>query len=74
MDILYVLLEGADDQRFFNKILKPELSKRYDRIIPYLYASRPKKVREHYVESLNKSNAEYIVFSDFDVSPLHDFK
>lgn len=69
MNVLYVLLEGADDQRFFDKILKPELSKKYHKIITYLYASRPKKVTEHYVESLNKNNAEYIVFSDFDVSP-----
>jgi len=68
VNILYVLLEGADDQRFFNKILRPELLKKYDKVIPYLYASTPKKVIEHHVESLNKNNAEYIVFSDFDVS------
>lgn len=63
---LYVLLEGGDDQRFFDQILKPEFEKKYDKAIPYLYARRSKKSLEELLNSLNKNDQDYIIFSDFD--------
>lgn len=64
-----MLLEGPDDQRFFENVLKSEFLKKYDKISLFLYARRPKKVRENMVKSLEHLNYDYIIFSDFDVAP-----
>ena len=71
--IFYVLLEGPDDARFFDLILRPQLLKKYDQIITYLYSGRPQKIRERYVESLNKSDSDYMIISDFDSSTCITF-
>ena len=65
---LWVLLEGPDDQRFFDKLLRPEFLKKYDKITPYLYAQRSKKEIERTIKSIKDLGSEYIIFSDFDCS------
>lgn len=64
MDILHVLLEGRDDERFFEKIFQAKLSK--FRIKKYLYATRSKEHNKSYIETLNRGGLEYIVFADLD--------
>ncbi len=63
---LYVLLEGSDDDRFFNYVFKPELSKIYNKIVKYQYAQRSKKNVDRLMHTLKHSGYEYVVFSDFD--------
>ncbi len=65
---LFVLLEGTDDERFFNRVLKSELAKKYDKIVTYLYAERPKKAIESMLNSLKRADSEYVIFADFDTS------
>lgn len=66
---LYVLLEGPDDQRFFEQILKHEFLKKYDKIMPpYLYAKMSKKSIGKLLNALNKGGREYIIFSDLDTA------
>ncbi len=66
---LYILIEGDDDERFFERIIKPEFQKIYDHVQLYKYASRPSKIIENFVKSINKMNADYIVAADINHSP-----
>ena len=64
--IIYVLLEGEDDERFLNKIIKTELEKRHSRVKVYKYAQVTRKELEKFVSWLKKSSTAYIFFSDMD--------
>ena len=52
--ILYVLLEGSDDERFFNSVLRKKFTNKYDLIKPYMYAQISKKRLKTFIEALNK--------------------
>ena len=54
--------------RFFENVLKAKFMKKYDKIKPYQYSGMPKKTREKFVKSLEQSNSDYIIFSDFDMA------
>lgn len=68
MATVYVLLEGPDDERFFQSVLRPRLAETYSTIRTYLYAQRSKKDVETYVRTLNNSQQDYIVLADLDSS------
>lgn len=66
---LYILIEGNDDERFFERIIKPRFQKIYDEVKFYQYACQPSKKIENFVNSINKMNADYIVAADMNDSP-----
>ena len=66
METLYVLLEGGDDKRFFDKVFRTKFSK--FRIKIYLYAARSKESNKKYIENLRRNSWKYIVFADSDSS------
>ena len=65
MTFLYVLLEGSDDKRFFDGVLRAELEKSRD-IKTIMYANASSKNLETLVRSLNRRCGEYIIFADSD--------
>ena len=68
--ILYILLEGVDDERFFSSIVSPLFQDKYSYIVFYKYASEaPKKIRNFLksIKSMNEKNlADYYFVSDMD--------
>ena len=64
--VIYALLEGEDDERFLNRIVRAELEKKYSRVKVYKYAQTTRNDLEKFVSSLKKSGTAYIFFSDMD--------
>ena len=66
MTKLFFLLEGPDDERFFESVLKEKFLRKYSDITLYDYAGRSKKQLESFMKTLKSANKEYIILSDFD--------
>ena len=64
--VIHVFLEGEDDERFLNKIIKPELLKKYSKVKVFKYAQTTRPILEKFVTILKNSHATYIFFSDMD--------
>ena len=65
---LVILLEGNDDERFFEKIVKPFFQKRY-RVEFWKYAQEKDERIVNFVKSLNSMKADYIFASDINDAP-----
>ncbi len=65
-----VFLEGRDDEKFFDSVMRGELAKRYN-VETRLYASKDKETLVQFVETLHKIKRDYIVFADFDQSTCY---
>ncbi|MBT9131329.1 MAG: hypothetical protein DDT41_01634 [candidate division WS2 bacterium] len=66
---LFVWVEGEDDVRFFNKIIKPKLQKKYNFIQTILYATQKKGKIDDHLRSIKAMGADYIYVADIDNSP-----
>ena len=66
--LIWIILKGNDDERFFERIVKPHLEKKYSRVKFYKYAARPRSELEKFVNLLQKAKTEYMFISDFDQS------
>lgn len=65
-----VLLEGRDDKRFFDAVIRPILQKRYDDVRTWEYAGASIERRINYLRSIQAmGNADYLFLSDLDTSP-----
>jgi len=66
---LFIWVEGVDDQRFFERIVKPILNKIYDcvEIIEYAYMKNEKIV--NFLNSIKSMHADYIFVTDINSSP-----
>jgi hypothetical protein len=65
-----VLLEGRDDKRFFDAVIRPMLQKRYDDVRTWEYAGASIARRINYLRSVQAmGNADYLFLSDLDASP-----
>ena len=65
---LYFFLEGNDDERFFNIILKDKFEMIYDNIKVVKYASLKPKIMEKMIKTLNSAQTDYVMLADFDDS------
>lgn len=72
--VIHVFLEGEDDERFFDKIIKPELLKKYSKIKVFKYAQTTRSTLEKFITILKNSHAMYIFFSDMDRAPCYTKK
>ncbi|KLO21555.1 hypothetical protein [Marinitoga sp. 1155] len=65
---LYIFVEGEDDKRFFDNIIKLELSGKYDsiNIIRYAKMKKEKEKVNNFIISIKKMNADYIFAHDID--------
>jgi hypothetical protein len=66
---LYILLEGNDDKRFFEKIIKPEFERKYDYVQFYRYAAQPPGKIANFIKSIVAMKADYIIMADINRSP-----
>lgn len=66
---LYILVEGNDDERFIERIIKPGLEKRFHSVQLYRYAAQPPKKIENFLKSIVSMKADYMILTDIDHSP-----
>jgi hypothetical protein len=66
---LYIFVEGDDDNRFFNRIVKNLLKNSYNEIEIREYSQKTKEYINAFLESIRKMGAEYICQSDLDEVP-----
>ena len=73
--ILFIFLEGDDDERFFDRVIKPKYEKIYDYVQLWKYAQETKQRVNDFLQNINNINmekdmqAEYLFVSDMDESP-----
>jgi len=67
--MLYIFVEGDDDVRFFEKIIKPMLEEKYDSIAIWKYAQVKNKRISDFIRSIKGMNANYIYVSDINRAP-----
>ena len=65
----FIWVEGDDDERFFQNLLKFELQKKYDSIKIIKYASMRKEKIINFIKSIKAMKAEYIYVTDINNSP-----
>lgn len=63
------MVEGNDDERFFNAVIQPMLQERYSFITTYKYASVKKKKVSNFIRSIRDMQADYIFLADINNSP-----
>jgi hypothetical protein len=63
---LFIFVEGEDDERFFDQIIKPILNQ--DSII-IKYAQKRKQKIANYVLNVEKMNAGYVFIGDINMKP-----
>jgi len=74
-NILYIFIEGDDDERFFQRILIPHLRKSYDYIKLVPYANDPDLKVNQNIESINSMDFASIIFtSDYDQAPCYSYQ
>jgi hypothetical protein len=66
---LYILVEGLDDVRFFQRILQPLLEQRYSEVKILAYAKMKLHKVEQMVKSFKAMQADYIFVADNDQAP-----
>jgi len=66
---LYVLLEGNDDKRFFEAIIKPRLITKYDLIKVWQYAQKPSRRTKNLLKAINAMNSDYLYLRDINNHP-----
>lgn len=66
---VYVFVEGAADERFFNVVIRPILAARYDAIVPWQYAQRSKEDVIKALRSVREGKADYFFLRDIDTCP-----
>lgn len=69
MGLLFVFIEGDDDERFFEKVIKPMFEKKYDSVIPWKYACEKNEKIVSFLRSIEAMHADYICLTDNDGSP-----
>ncbi len=66
---LYVLLEGNDDERFFEGIIKARLSSQYSSIQVWQYAQKPPKKTKNFLKSITAIHSDYFFWADINDLP-----
>lgn len=66
---LFIWVEGEDDERFFQHILKPKLQKKYDFVETRRYVTMKKDKIDNFLKSIKAMGADYIYVMDINNSP-----
>jgi hypothetical protein len=66
---LYIFVEGDDDDRFFNKIVRDLFKNKYDEIEIHGYSQKTGEYINAFLKSIGKMGADYICQSDLDEAP-----
>lgn len=65
---LFIFLEGDDDERFFDRVIKPMYEQIYDHVHLWKYAQTKKQKVNGFLRSINAMRAEYLFVFDMDES------
>lgn len=65
---IFILVEGDDDKRFFERILNPMIKEKYDKIIYWKYAQTSDEKIRNFIATVGKMGACYIFTRDMDHS------
>lgn len=68
-EALYILVEGGDDKRFFERIVKPMFEGKYDSVAVWKYAQQKKSKVSSFLRSIKGMTANYIYVSDINLAP-----
>jgi len=63
--LLFIFVEGNDDERFFNRILSPKLQEKYDTVMIIKYATMEKEKVNEFIKSIKAMGAEYIYVTGY---------
>ncbi|ROR86261.1 hypothetical protein EDB55_0948 [Vibrio crassostreae] len=64
--MIYILVEGSDDKRFVESVLKPILSKHYNNIGVWEYAKKKDLMIENFLKSITSMGADCLFLADAD--------
>jgi hypothetical protein len=67
--LLFVFIGGNDDERFFDRIIKPKLEEKYTTVSFYKYAKISDKKIRNFLRNIKAMNANYICVTDINNSP-----
>ncbi|MEA3281368.1 MAG: hypothetical protein U9Q68_02245 [Euryarchaeota archaeon] len=67
--LLFILIEGDDDKRFFESVVEPFIQERYSAIKFGQYAKKDKKWKVKFIKSIKLMKADYICVGDIDDFP-----
>ncbi|MFQ6072426.1 MAG: hypothetical protein ACE5KT_06980 [Methanosarcinales archaeon] len=67
--LLFILLEGNDDERFFEKVVKPLFQKRSCTIRFWKYSQQKHERIVNLIKSIKSMNGDYIYVRDFNNAP-----
>ena len=67
--MLFILIEGNDDEYFFDRAIKPLLAETYESILLWQYAQKPPEKIRQLVRSIKRMKADYIFVGDIDDLP-----
>jgi hypothetical protein len=62
---LYILVEGDDDELFFEKVLKKCFNKKYDEVYIIQWRQKSKERLNNYLDNLETEEYPYIFVADF---------
>ena len=63
---LFILIEGNDDERFIEEIIKPVFENYYDYVKPWKYAQIEQKLIKSFLKSIKAMKADYIYVQDIE--------
>jgi len=66
---LWILVEGNDDKRFFEGIIKPVLDCKYKFVQTWRYAQEPHKRIKNFLKSIKAMNSSYFFLKDINRAP-----
>ena len=64
-----VFLEGPDDTRFFDAILRPKLKSKYDDVQTWQFAGEKREKTKNYLRAVKAMRADCIFLRDINTSP-----
>jgi len=66
---LWVLLEGNDDERFFERVIKPIFENTYDFVRPWQYAQKRAEKVKNFLRSIKSIGSDYFFWGDINSLP-----
>jgi hypothetical protein len=66
---LFIFLEGTDDVRFFEHIIRPRFLHAYESVDLITYASTKSVKLDRFIRGINAMHHDYIVVADIDQEP-----
>ncbi len=67
--LLYLWVEGSDDERFMQKVVCPQFRQHYQSIQIIQYSKKSYQERAKFLNSIIKMGADYIYFADINSKP-----